>query len=207
PLNAAAQATREVSVMIVAQIIVQLVGIAAQAWIQLGAVNAVLHWARTGEVDIGRIFTVGPKYLRGLAVGLLVQLITAVIIGVTLIPFFYMLATDAPRDSAVIAAVGGFIVALPPLIYFTFRFYLSFALIVDRDLPAIEAMRESSRFMTGNKGSLFLATIVVGLATMLGVLACCVGLFYGAAFGVLMPGVAYLMITGQPRFEPPMTPR
>ncbi|HND52264.1 MAG TPA: hypothetical protein PLV92_07700 [Pirellulaceae bacterium] len=207
PLNAAAQATREVAVIIVAQIIVQLVGIAAQSWIQLGAINVSLHWARTGEVDIGRIFTIGPKYLRGLVVGLLVQLISVVIFGVTLSPFLYLLATKAPQESALIAAIAGAVVAAPLVIYFTFRFYLSFALIVDRDMAAMEAMRESGRYMTGNKGSVFLAGLVVGFASLVGILACCVGLFAGAAYGTLMSGVAYLMITGQPRFEPLPTPR
>ena len=94
------------SIMITGQILSQLVSFFAQTWIQLGAMNAVLHWARTGNIDIAKIFQVGPIYVRGLGLFFLTQLIIFGIVFVCMIPLLALIPSQN-QEAMIIAGIVG----------------------------------------------------------------------------------------------------
>jgi uncharacterized membrane protein len=74
---------------------------------------------------------------------------------------------------------------------------MSSTLIVDRNMGAIESLRESWRIMNGQRGGVFGFYLMAMVLVIGGVLACCVGIlvvvpWIGVAFSVI-----YLRITGQ----------
>ena len=93
--------------------------------------------------------------------------------------------------------------ALPLVTWVTLKLFLSTMFLVDRNVPVMEAFSLSNRFMTGNKGTVFLSGIVVGLCGMTVVVCTCfLGILVFAPFASLYSAVTYLLITGQPILVP-----
>lgn len=204
PINMAAQASQEVGLIIGAQFIVQLISFVAQAWLQAGATLVGLKWVRQGVVDVSLMFGVGPVFLRSLGAMLLMNLIIWIpaIIGLT--PAGGILITSLPIRTeeevlpVLIAAVVGILVASPVMIYFAMKFFLTLPFIIDRNLGVTEGLKQSSAFMAGNKGTMFLAALVVGLGCGFAMLCTCfLGALIVPAFYAVFISVAYLLITGQ----------
>ena len=97
-----------------------------------------------------------------------------------------------------IAIFLGFLMLIVPAIILALMFSPYLYLIIDRGQGTLDALRMSRTLTFGNKTNLFvlaLSTVGVGL---LGVLACCVGIWPAMGFVALMWAVAYLAMTGQP---------
>lgn len=204
PINVGAQATREIAVVIIAQFVVQIINFIAQAWLQAGATLVGLKWARQGVIDISLIFAVGPVFVRSLGAMFLMNLVIWIPAMIGLSPAGVVLATSLPIQNeeqllpTLITAVVGVLVAAPVMMFFAMKFFLTLPFIVDRNLGVIEAMKQSSAFMVGNKGTMFLATVVVGLGCGFAMICTCfLGILVVPAFYAVFVSIGYLLITGQ----------
>ncbi len=70
--------------------------------------------------------------------------------------------------------------------------------IVDKDLGTIDAMKESWRITTGQKGGLFVYGLLAFALLLAGVLACCLGTLVAAPVAAIGLAYIYLRLTGQP---------
>ena len=77
----AAQASGEPVIVIAFQFFNQAISFLLQTWLSLGIAYFGLKLARTGRAEISDFFAVGPFYLRGLGMTLLIALI---VVGVVL---------------------------------------------------------------------------------------------------------------------------
>ncbi|HJT30985.1 MAG TPA: hypothetical protein VJ783_02880 [Pirellulales bacterium] len=142
-------------------------------WLEGGLAIYLLKIARGAEPSIADVFTVGPWYFP-------------LLIARVLFALMYLLG-------AMLCLVPGIILAL--------MFGQYFYLIVDRKLSIGDSYGVSRQLTAGNKLHIFvlhLATIGVWL---IGMLACCVGIFPAMSFIFLMWAVTYLAISGQPTVD------
>jgi phage FluMu protein Com len=202
PINLAAQATQDIRLVIGGQILGQFLAVFVQVFIQLGGTYTILRWARNGSIDIADVFKVGPYYLRGLGLTLLIQLITFGVIAICLIP----LAASLPfknQEATIICGIVGALVALPIVVWISLSFYLAMAFLVDRNTTIGEAMSLSRAYMAGNKLTVFVASMIFGLVALVSVVCTC-----GLAALPLTPAATlfmvliYLMTTGQQIYAP-----
>jgi uncharacterized membrane protein len=80
---------------------------------------------------------------------------------------------------------------------------LAVPLVVDRDLSAIDALKESWRITTGQKMNLFVFGLLAFVISLGGLMACCIGVFPAAAVIALGQIFIYERLVGTP---PPPTP-
>ncbi|MHC4177835.1 MAG: hypothetical protein ACYSWU_10025 [Planctomycetota bacterium] len=139
-------------------------------WFNIGLSLFFLKTARGQPAALGDIFVApGPYYLR--------------VLGATILFFLMYLVGLA------LCIVPGVILAL------MFSQYLF--LIVDRNVGVTDSLSISKEITTGNKLMLFLIILVGAGLSMLGFMACCVGIVPVAAFLGLLNAVIYLAMTGQ----------
>ncbi|MFM7073485.1 MAG: hypothetical protein ACKO38_16980 [Planctomycetota bacterium] len=197
PINMAAQATQDIGFVIGGQVVGQLLSVFVQVFIQLGATFTVLNWARTGSIDISNMFKVGPYYLRGLGITLLIQLITFGVILVCAIPLIAFIPSRN-EEAMIISGIGGAIVAMPIVVWLALSFYIAIPIMIDRSMSVRESLALSRVFMAGNKLTVFVASLV-GSLIVIPVVLCTCGL--GAVpFGpaaTLFVVLIYLLSTGQ----------
>ena len=103
-----------------------------------------------------------------------------------------------PRgEVALTAAFIGFLFCLAPLVYFGLMFSQAVPLMVDRQMGAVEALRQSMRITRGNKLSLLVLGLLGAVLSFGGVLTCCVGLIFVLPFIWTLGITAYLAMTSQ----------
>lgn len=203
----AVQASREPVIVIAFQVFNQAVSFLLQTWLSLGITYFGLKLARTGHAEISDFFAVGPFYLRGLGMTLLIALLAFGAIVICLLPALgALLAQGGPsgvEDNPVpmiVAGVLGVLAAIVLAAWITLRVYLGFPFILDRNMGVFEALRNSDVYMSGNKLVMFAVVLIVGLASLLFTcVTCYVGIILVYPFGGVLTAVAYLMATGQLR--------
>jgi uncharacterized membrane protein len=103
------------------------------------------------------------------------------------------------------------LVSLPllyvPLIVLFFLYWPSYYLVIDGKCGVMDSFNAAQRIAEGNKLTTFLVMLVGAGFTMLGEMACLVGLFFAIPLVSIMWCTAYLMMSGQipipPRPHPP----
>ena len=102
------------------------------------------------------------------------------------------------RDEvALTAAVFGFLLCSIPLVYLGLMFSQAFLLVIDRQMGAIEALRQSMRITRGNKLSLLVLGLLAFVLFFGGILTCCIGLIFVLPFVCMLGVTAYLAMTSQ----------
>jgi len=101
------------------------------------------------------------------------------------------------EEAALTAAFIGFLFCLAPLIYFGLMFSQAVPLMVDRQMGAVEALRQSTRITRDNKLSLLVLGLLGAILSFGGVLTCCVGLIFVLPFIWTLGITAYLAMTSQ----------
>lgn len=143
--------------MSLASLVVQIVGGIVGLFINLGAIRIFMNIAFGRETELMMLFSGGRHFLPALLASILIGLGT----------------------------VLGFILLIIPGVIFALMMYFSLYLIVDRNLGPIEAMTESMALTDGNKITIFVVSLVIGLLV---VGLSCVTLGLGAL--VLVPMVS-----------------
>jgi uncharacterized membrane protein len=73
--------------------------------------------------------------------------------------------------------LGGLILLIVPGIIWAIKYSMFGYLIIDREMPPVEALKKSGQITKGSKGNLFLLGLLFLGIVILGALACVVGLF------------------------------
>ncbi len=96
--------------------------------------------------------------------------------------------------------LAGMILLIIPGIYWAVRYQFFGYCIMDRDVGPVEAMKMSGRITRGSWWNLFWLGILQFLVVLLGILACCVGLFWAMPTAMVAHGYAYVKLAV---YEPP----
>ncbi len=196
----------EQALVFVVQATLWVLGWVVQIWLTIGQTMVLLDIARGREVNLGKLFSGGPLFVK-CALAMLLLWLALAGIGITLvgIPAAVVgLAMQDPAGAAVGAGVG-ILIAIVPFIIVSLMFSQFQVLIVDRGLGPMESLRTSAEITNGNKLTIFvigiLLTVVAMIAFVAGLLALCVGVIPAmigvGGFGALLLVVAYLCMTGQ----------
>lgn len=91
----------------------------------------------------------------------------------------------------------GFVLLIVPGIIIAMMFSQALYLIADRRLPVFAAFSTSRAVMVGNKLTLFATGLVAIGLSILGVLACCVGIIPVYFYTLILAPIVYLTVTGE----------
>lgn len=136
---------------------------AVSVFLALGATRIALNVVSGREFSIGMLFGGGKKLLPAFGAGILYMLM--VIVGLLLL--------------------------IVPGVYLAIRYGQYLHAMVDRDLGVMESFRYSSSITTGNRLNLFLLALLFIAIALVGIIACCVGLFFAVPVIWLSGVVAY----------------
>lgn len=155
---------------VLVSILGSFIGLLAQAFIQAGQHILFLNIARGTRPDIGQVFSGGPFYLRVLGNLFLFTIMVYLGLAACIVP--------------------GILLALAfwPFIY----------IIVDQNPPGLGGLGRAKEITQGNWGAVFLLAMATLGITILGFLACCIGLIFTIPLTTLFFAVAYCRMTGQP---------
>lgn len=201
-LNIVGAVSRNIYLQMIGMALLYGTNLLVQSWIQLGATKVGLHWARTGEVQIGELFTVSKLFLRGLG---LLTIMAVLFLTAAVVCFFPLVLAIFSRNQelALLAAAGGMLVYFPIATVLWLQLYFAFPVLVDRQTGVFESIRLSMTYVSGNRFNLFLTGIVVGACSLLGALCTCFfGLMILPAVQAIFNTTAYLLATGQAVHRP-----
>lgn len=151
------------------QVATTVIGMCAQAFFQGGMIKLSLQAARGGSPSLTEMFSGGPVYLRLLGANFLMMLVI-------------MLGTVALIIPGIILGLG---LAMTP-------YY-----VVDAGMGPVEAMQASWKAMVGHKGSLFGFLMMGILVSLLGLLACCVGVLVSYAVMQTAMAIIFTRVSGR----------
>ena len=201
----AASLSRNVVAIVLFQCTDFAFNVLVQTWMAIGVLYFAVRLARGQPVAVGNLFAIGPYYWRGVGIHVVAYLIYAGILLVCLLPALVLFIVQGgpaalERDPAAViiaAAVGG-LLALAAIIWVFLRLYLALPYLLDRNGGVFESLRESDRFMQGNKLMVFLTYVVVMiLGGMFALCTCYLGIIAFYPFTFILNAVLYLMATGQ----------
>ena len=146
-------------------------------WIQAGILSFILRLARGEDPGVGEVFSGARWLLPVTGANLLVGLIVSV----------------------------GMMLCIVPGVIFGLMFSQCLFLIIDRNVPVMDALSQSRELVFGHKMNIFLVHLL--MAGVL-ILAGCVpfGTFFATPFVWLISAVIYLRLTGQPLGQKTMIP-
>lgn len=139
-------------------------------WLGIGQTLIFLGIARGEPVEIGRLFSGGPYFLR--------------ILGASIL--------------AGIAFMIGLVLLLVPGIFLMLMLWPFYWLILDRNVGVFDSFQLAMRFTEGNKATVFVIAIVSFGLLLVSAIPCGIGLLVTFPFFTLMWAVMYLTMTGQP---------
>lgn len=145
-----------------------IMGWVLQAFFTAGFSRMYLAGARGQSPEFAHVFSGGPHFARMLGATFLFSVI--VMLGFMLL------------------VVPGIILSLGLMLY---PYY-----VVDRGMGPVEALRASWDATLGSKGKLFLLGLYSFGVMILGMLACCVGMFPALAVITLAQAIVYVRLTG-----------
>jgi hypothetical protein len=167
------------------------------SWLALGHARAIEKTMRTGEDDLGMVFSTGGRFV----VMVLTKLISGLIqIGVAL-PVLAVWAgllflVNQGRIENVVAILIGLatgVVWLMAALYVHLGLLMVVPIAALEQVSAGEAIRRSFQLANGRRWSLLLFSLVSAVFAVLGFVALCVGVFVTSAMAMAMPIEAYLM--------------
>lgn len=152
--------------------ILMLVGVLAQAFMLGGIMSFSLKAARGQKPDFGEVFR-GGRYFGAMFVGAILQLLG-----------FY---------------IGLALCVVPGVIWMLGLMFYPI-MIVDRGVGGVDALKQSWEMAKGQKMNLFVFALLMGLVGIVGIIACCVGVFVAAPIGTIGLAFIYMRLNGeQPR--------
>ncbi|MBX3225987.1 MAG: hypothetical protein KIT84_29575 [Labilithrix sp.] len=144
-----------------------------------GMTRAALRASRENTVTIGDFFSAGGRFVSFLLMSLLRTL----------------------------AVAFGFLLLIVPGVILSLGFFNAGFYVVDQGLGPIEALKRSWESTDGQKGQLFVFSLAELGITILGILACCFGLFVAAPVCLLARALIYMRMSGSGPAAPAYTPQ
>ncbi len=121
-------------------------------------------------------------------------LVTVIYIGLALLSESLVFVGRFLKSTPLI--VVGYVIYLAFFALVLSRFYFAFFFVVDRDMPAMEALSATWRATQGKGLKMVALALVAGLIAMLGVVGLCVGLFFTVPMSYVMYASAYRQVVG-----------
>ena len=146
--------------------------------------------------DVGEVFDGFRRAFGSLLVCYLIIVllaVAAVLPGVIMmvIPIIIMAKAEAVQVVPMIFAVGGFFLAIVPAVYLQINWAFALPLVMDKGLDFWPAMRVSWRMIGKHWWMFFALMLVCALINVVGMCACCVGLFLSTPLTLTAMMVAY----------------
>ncbi len=154
----------------VGQVVGQIAGQLISIWLGIGVAIYFLKVARGQAADYSDLFNGGPHFLRIVLASLLFFVI------------FY----------------AGLLLCIVPGVILALMFSQFYYLVLDRQMPILDAFSMSKDLTNGNKLTLFLIWLTMMGICIVALIPCGLGLIVAAPFFCLMFPMIYLTITGQP---------
>jgi uncharacterized membrane protein len=151
------------------------VGWVVQEFFAIGLTRMALSATRSGVVSFAELFSGGPRLLPFLVLSFLKTL--AIMLGL------------------IVLVVPGVVLALG---FWMSRFYM-----IDQGLGPLTSLRASWDATEGHKANLLLLALAAVVLTMVGVMACCVGLFVTEPVFLVALTIVYLRLSGTAPLPPP----
>jgi hypothetical protein len=167
--------------------------LAFSTWLNIGYTQILLKVVRGQSAEMGDLFRGGAFFWRALSCLLILCLLIAGSLVLGLIPF------------EVLKAAFGWIAfaALPscliPAVVVALSFWPYLMVLIDRDPPDLQALRQAAVITFGNKRGLFGLFCLCGLLWVFGLMAAGVGLFVAVPYTGVVTTLAYDRITRLPR--------
>ncbi|MFN0009457.1 MAG: hypothetical protein ACKVXR_16285 [Planctomycetota bacterium] len=174
------------------------------SWVRIGFANAVEEVLRTGEADVGKVFD-GRGRLGSM---ILARLLAGVIVIASLLPYGIViliaaLATEGfgrNEELGVGIVLAGLVPCLPIILYVGLGVALSDQAVALEGLGPVDSVRRSWSLVKGHRWMLLWYSIVTGFFAMLGICACCIGVFLTGTMTEIAKSESFLAYTrGQER--------
>lgn len=167
--------------------------LAFSTWLSIGYTLILLRVVRGQSAEMGDLFRGGAFFWRALSCLLMLSLLVAASLVLGLIPFEVLKAAFgwvafAALPSCLIPAVVVLLVFWPYLM-----------VLIDRDSPDLQALRQAAVITLGNKRGLFGLFCLCGLLWVFGLLAAGVGVFVAVPYTGVVTTLAYDRISRLPR--------
>ena len=198
---------------VVAPILIGVVGLVCclgivffviSSWVRIGFANTVEEVMRTGQGDVGRVFDGKGRLWSMILARLLAGVIqVAVMLPYGLVVLLAALATagfEQNEEIGVAVLVSGFVLYLPVIIYVGLGVALADQAVALEGKEPVEAVRRSWELVRGHRWMLLWYSIATGIFAMLGICACCVGVFLTGTMTEIARSESYLgLIRGAER--------
>jgi hypothetical protein len=203
-----------IGVLLLISILLQVV---VQGVMGLGMMRVAFDVLTGGGVDISRLFSQWTKtgryvvtvLLAGLGLVLPLMLLFVVLgfvglvaQGVTVADIVGGALFSEKSTALPFAFLGAFLVSFIPLLYFSLPLYLLQAeLAFNDDVTPVQALRNCYALARGQRLSMVGVFLIFALATLVGLLACCVGMLPAYGLGQLLVAGLYLSLRNGAELE------
>jgi len=169
------------------------------SWVRIGFANAVEEVLRTGDSDVGKVFD-GRGRLGSM---ILARLLAGVIVVASILPYglvllIAVLATEGfHRDEELGAGilVAGLIPCLPIIVYVGLGVALTDQVVALEGLQPVDSVRRSWSLVKGHRWMLLWYSIVTGFFAIIGICACCIGVFLTGTMTEIAKSESFLALT------------
>ena len=121
-------------------------------------------------------------------------LVTLIYVGLVLLSESLVFVGQFMKSTPLI--VVGYVIYLTFFALVLSRLYFAFFFVVDRDMPAVEALSASWRATEGKTLKMFSLAILAGLISMSGLIGLCVGVLFTVPMSYVMYASAYRQVAG-----------
>ncbi len=170
-------------------------------WILLGLLRGMTSVARGQPASIGVLFSGGPYLIRAtFAYVLLVLMIWGIqLVAALIAASVALLGVQGGAERMIVIQVGTYVLATVPLMIVPLTFSHFPYFIIDRNAGVLESLNLSRQITSGNKLTLFVALLLIGvLYIVVGLLTCGLAVIFAIApFGALLHAMFYLAMSGQ----------
>lgn len=189
--NAGSGAALAILVSLVFSLILGIVTLLLNA----GLIKIHADVIRENKTQLSELYThkeyIIPLFVASLLVGLGFMLVFSVLIALAAIVGFLLWSSN----QAAALGIGSIIIALTivGVIYWSIRLQFMAYLVVDQDLPPLEAISKSFAITKGHLGALLLFGLAVFVLNLIGVLA----LFLGLLISIPVTRLAHMIVYDQ----------
>ncbi len=187
-----------VAALIFGACVVGLAVFAFTSLLRVGFTRSVRRAAQEGTDDIADLFRGTDRWLAMVLTRLLqgVILVAVSIPGLVVAGLLALIASGIGGDdlAAGVAVLAG-IFYLPFIVYVLLGFSLAKYAVALEGCDPIAALERSWRLVDGHRVQLFLYCVAMAIATLLGLVLCCVGVFLTGALAEVAAVESYLRLT------------
>ncbi len=178
--------------------ILMLVQVVVQGVVQLGMIRVCTDVLQGRPADLARLFSQFPKTAKFLGqmvllygiVGIPLMLYGGIVAGI-------LYAIHGLNDPNVVGPViiAAAVIAIGPLVWLGISIlFAQMELATDDSVGAVESIRRSFALVKGQRLAVFAFSFVAGLAGLLGLVACCIGVVASLSFSQLALVALYLAL-------------